>query len=207
MFRMRGSKNLKIADTTDGAVRDEPFEQAFAIIDSCFIGALISGASVECVKAALTYGFLQVAGERRGLSRTAQNGWLGEPEFIWQLIVDAMLDEIENFGDVFDRDEAEFDVEFLRNECRIAQGSLSEFEERRHSKISHLLLQQCLETLSRSLADARDVEIAFLVEWMKIATICGEFSVDEFAAVRANPSEVEASYSRVIEQQVEELSS
>jgi hypothetical protein len=42
---------------------------------------------------------------------------------------------------------------------------------------------------------------------MKIATVCGEFSVDEFAAVRANPSEVEASYSRVIEQQVEELSS
>jgi hypothetical protein len=200
MVRMRGSRNLRVADTTDGARYDESFEKAFAIIDSCFISALISGASVDCIKSALSYGFIQVLTERRKLSRHVQKKWLSQPEFVWQPIFEALVDDIELFRDAFDLDEVELEIEFLRNECKIAPGSLSEFEERRHSKIAHLLLQQCLETLSRSLIDARAVELAFLIEWLKISSICGEFSLDYYAAARSNPSEVEVCYARVVDQ-------
>lgn len=200
MVKERGRKNLKVDDdTADGAERDEKFEEAFAIIDACFTGALISGASLECIRPALSYGFLQVASERRGVSDSVQVRWLEEQEFVWQPIFEAVLRDSENFGQIFDAEEVDSEMAFLRDECKISSGFLSEFEERRHSKIAHLLLQQCLETLSRRLIDARDVELAFFIEWLKVSAICGEFADRDYAIVRSNPVEVEACYSRVMD--------
>lgn len=200
MPKQRGPRNLKISDdTTDGAAVDEEFEEAFAIIDACFMGALISGASLECVKPALSYAFLQVASERRGVTGEAQNRWLDEPNFVWQPVFEAVLSDLENFGQFFDAEEVESEMSFLRDECKISAGSLSEFEERRHSKIAHLLLQQCLETLSHRLIDARDVELAFFIEWLKVSTICGEIAYRDYSVVRSNPADVESCYGRAID--------
>jgi len=194
--KRRESKNIKVQDTTDGAEHDPAFEAAFSLVDSVFTAALISGVSSVCIQSALSYGFLQVAAERRGISDKAKQDWYSNPELIWKPVIAGVLQVIGTFDGVYDLDEINSELDFLLDQWKITPGSLSEFEERRHSKISFLLLHQCLENLSRQHADAHDVELAFLVEWLKVSMISGECAIETYAIVRYNAETVQASYNQ-----------
>ncbi len=180
-------------DTFDGS-----FEQAFSLVDAAFTSAMISGTSPEALLAALSYGFLQVAAERRGTPQTAQEEWISDADLVWEPVFINILDFVETFEGEYNYDEAFDEISFLQTECNVRPMRLSEIEERRHGKVAFNILAWTLESLARQRTEARYVELGLLIEWFKVSATINECALERYAIVRYHAALVYNNYDAVL---------
>lgn len=177
---------------------DESFEQAFSLVDAAFTSAMVSGTSPEALLAALSYGFLQVAAERRGAPQTAQEEWVSDADLVWEPVFANILDFVESFEGEYNYDEAFDEISFLQTECNVRPMRLSEIEERRHGKVAFNILAWTLESLARQRTEALDVELGLLIEWFKVSATINECALERYAIVRYHAPLIYNSYDLVI---------
>ncbi|GEM_PF-1584263 len=189
---MRAEELHTLRTTPEGT--DEPFEQAFAVVDAAFTSALISGISPQCLRDTLSYGFLNVASTRHDLDDELHEQWLSEPELMWEPVLSAVLAYIEAFKDDIIIEEIESEMQVLLNECNVVPFSLSELEQRRHNNTAYRILEWTMDALARQLSRAEHVELALLTEWFKIGSLIGDCAMENYAIVRYNAPAVRACY-------------
>ncbi len=130
--------------TDFSSIAKEPFEQEYKIIDAVITSALIAGIDPSVMDHVLIPSFLNVSANNRKISFKAKEKWIHDPHYLWQSIIESVLELTSNFDESIEYTGCE-EIHNLKEEYNFEPVELNEMEFQKQLKRAQEVLGQALD--------------------------------------------------------------
>lgn len=176
------------------------FDHCFGVIDGAVTGAIMAGMHPLSFEPVLAFWFLNVAARTRLKSNQVTESWITGKQDVFDLVLKAVADFARSYnGELDDRGE-EQELNQLAAGVRTDRPVPVALELRRQNEQATEIITWVLDVLSRnSDLPGALVELAFLVEWLKVASLSADVDEKIYLVVKQSVPMVCAAYEPVLD--------
>lgn len=173
------------------------YEHSLTTIDYAVVSAMIAGIAPAAFSAALSYWFLQCAAMSRDKTELEFMRWSRDFDLVWNPIVEATLDFVEEFDGDVNYDSMET-ILMLQHKHGIKHMELTDEELGEHCNKAIAVIDFVFEKLSHEEMISVSVEMAILVMWLKVAALDDHVDPEAYPIVEQNIEAVVERYSKLL---------
>lgn len=173
------------------------YEHSLTTIDYAVVSAMIAGIAPAAFSAALSYWFLQCAAMSRDKTELEFMRWSRDFDLVWNPIVEATLDFVEEFDGDVNYDSMET-ILMLQHKHGIKHMELTDEELGEHCNKAIAVIDFVFEKLSHEEMISVSVEMAIIVMWLKVAALDDHVDPEAYPIVEQNIEAVVERYSKLL---------